>query len=286
MKILFVLLDLAPENKDGGMYGNLAEEFHQNGHDVTIIAPDVDHAKSFCSTERGMRVVRVASRETQGVSSMYQKGVALATLPYYFKKGYKKFLARESFDWVVMPTPPITLSGFVKYVKKRTGANFYLILRDIHPQSVWSIGLLHNRIEYLFLDRKARTGYKTADLIGCMSQGNNNFIKDQYPGMKMGEGVLLYNWVTEPPKSEPDPTLRTRLGLDGKFVALFGGNLGKGQRIENIAYLANHYMNKTDIVFLIIAKGVEKERLQKIAEEKKLSNIRFMTLCPRKITLI
>lgn len=277
-----MLLDLAPENKDGGMYGNLAEEFHQNGHDVTIIAPDVDHAKSFCSTERGMRVVRVASRETQGVSSMYQKGIALATLPYYFKKGYKKFLARESFDWVVMPTPPITLSGFVKYVKKRTGAKFYLILRDIHPQSVWSIGLLHNRIEYLFLDRKARTGYKTADLIGCMSQGNIDYIKDQYPGMKMGEGVLLYNWVTEPPKSEPDPTLRTRLGLDGKFVALFGGNLGKGQRIENIAYLANHYMNKTDIVFLIIAKGVEKDRLQKIAEEKKLSNIRFMDFMPQK----
>lgn len=277
-----MLLDLAPENKDGGMYGNLAEEFHQNGHDVTIIAPDVDHAKSFCSTERGMRVVRVASRETQGVSSMYQKGVALATLPYYFKKGYKKFLARESFDWVVMPTPPITLSGFVKYVKKRTGAKFYLILRDIHPQSVWSIGLLHNRIEYLFLDRKARTGYKTADLIGCMSQGNIDFIKDQYPGMKMGEGVLLYNWVTEPPKSEPDPTLRTRLGLDGKFVALFGGNLGKGQRIENIAYLAEYYIDKTDIVFLIIAKGVEKDKLHQIADEKKLNNIRFMNFMPQK----
>jgi glycosyltransferase involved in cell wall biosynthesis len=181
-----------------------------------------------------------------------------------------------------MPTPPITLSGFVKYVKKRTGAKFYLILRDIHPQSVWSIGLLHNRIEYLFLDRKARTGYKTADLIGCMSQGNIDFIKDQYPGMKMGEGVLLYNWVTEPPKSEPDPTLRTRLGLDGKFVALFGGNLGKGQRIENIAYLAEYYIDKTDIVFLIIAKGVEKDKLHQIADEKKLNNIRFMNFMPQK----
>lgn len=282
MKILFVLLELAPENKDGGMYGNLAEEFHQNGHDVTIIAPDVNHAKAFCGKERGMRVVRVASRETQGVSSMYQKGVALATLPYYFKKGYKKFLASESFDWVVMPTPPITLSGFVKYVKKRTGAKFYLILRDIHPQSVWSIGLLHNRIEYFFLDRKARTGYKTADLIGCMSQGNIDFIKGQYPGMKMGKGVLLYNWVTEPPKTEPDPTLRTRLGLDGKFVALFGGNLGKGQRIENIAYLAEYYIDKTDIVFLIIAKGVEKDKLHQIADEKKLNNIRFMDFMPQK----
>lgn len=282
MKILFVLLELAAENKDGGMYGNLAEQFQNNGHEVTIIAPDIEHAKAYMKEERGMRVIRVASKETQGVSSMYKKGVALATLPYYYKKAYNKYIAGEAFDWIVMPTPPITLSGFVKYVKQRTGAKFYLILRDIHPQSVWSIGLLHNRVEYWFLDRKARTGYQTADLIGCMSQGNIDFIKDQYPGMKMGKGVLLYNWVTEPPKSEPDPTLRPRLGLDGKFVALFGGNLGKGQRIENIAYLADHYIDKTDIVFLIIAKGVEKDRLQQIAEEEKLTNIRFMDFMPQK----
>ena len=281
MKILFVLLGLSPENKDGGMYRNLARQFQKNGHEVTIIAPDVNHAKTYVATETGMRVVRVASKETQGVASMYKKGIALASLPHYFKRAYKKYLTGEIFDWIVMPTPPITLSGFVKYVKQRTGAKFYMILRDIHPQSVWSIGLLHNKIEYKFLDRKARIGYQTADLIGCMSQGNIDFIKAQYPGMEMGDGVLLYNWVMEPSQSEPDPTLRPRLGLDGKFVALFGGSLGKGQRIENIAYLAEHYLCKEDIVFLIIAKGVEKERLQRIAEAKQLKNIRFMGYMPQ-----
>ena len=281
MKILFVLLGMASADKAGGMYESLAEQFQMNGHEVTIIAPDVNHTNTFCGTEREMRVVRVASKETQGVTSMYKKGVALATLSHYFKKGYKKYLAGEKFDWIVMPTPPITLSGFVKFVKQRTGAKFYLILRDIHPQSVWSIGLLHNKIEYIFLDNKARIGYQTADLIGCMSQGNIDFIKAQYPDMKMGEGVLLYNWVTEPPQTEPDPSLLPRLGLDGKFVALFGGNLGKGQRIENIVYLAEHYLEKTDIVFLIIAKGVEKDRLQRIAEEKQLANIRFMDFMPQ-----
>lgn len=282
MRILFVLLELPAENKDGGMYGNLAEHFHKNGHDVTIIAPDVEHSNAYMKEERGMKVVRVASKETQGVASMLKKGIALATLPHYFKKAYKKHLSDERFDWIVMPTPPITLSGFVKFVKKRTGAKFYLILRDIHPQSVWSIGLLHNKLEYHFLDKKAKIGYQTADLIGCMSQGNIDFIHEQYPGMKIGNGVLLYNWVTEPPHTEPDPTLRPRLGLDGKFVALFGGNLGKGQRIENIAYLAEHYLDRDDIVFLIIAKGVEKDRLQQIAEEKQLSNIRFLDFMPQK----
>ena len=228
MKILFVLLSLPTEGKDGGMYGCLAECFQQRGHKVTVIAPDVNHSSTYCVNERGMRVVRVGSKGTQGVANMYKKGIALATLSYYFKKGFKKYLADERFDWIVMPTPPITLSSFVKFAKKKTGAKFYLILRDIHPQSAWSIGLLHNKLEYVFLDKKARVGYQTADIIGCMSQGNIDFIKNQYPGMKMGKSVLLYNWVAEPPQAEPDPTLKPRLGLDGKFIALFGGNLPSG----------------------------------------------------------
>lgn len=281
MKVLFLLLNLKAEGNGDGMYSSLAEVFHRNGHNVTIMAPDEEHSKTFLNTERGMRVLRVGSKETQGVPNMIKKGIALAMLSWYFKWAYKKHLANEKFDWVLMPTPPITLSGFAEYVKQKSGAKFYLILRDIHPQSVWSIGLLHNKLEYNFLDSKAKKGYQSADLIGCMSQCNMNFIKNQYPGMKMGIPVLLYNWVKAPAETEADPTLKSRLGLDGKFVALFGGNLGKGQRIENIAFLADHYIENKDIVFLIIAKGVEKNRLQKIAKEKSLTNIRFMDYMPQ-----
>lgn len=275
------MLGLPQEGIEGDMYGALAEKFYQDGHDVTIMAPDVKHTKTFFGIEHGMRVLRVGSKKTQGVANMFKKGIALATLPIYYKSAYRKHLSKEKFDWILMPTPPITLSAFANYVKKKSGAKFYLILRDIHPQSIWSIGLLHNKIEYLFLDKKAKTGYKTANLIGCMSQGNIDFIKRQYPNMQMGKLVLLYNWVTQPKQTAIDSTLKKRLGLEGKFVALFGGNLGKGQRIENIVFLAEHYIDNNDIVFLIIAKGVEKDRLQMIAEKESLTNIRFMDYMPQ-----
>lgn len=281
MKILFLMLGLSPEGKSGGMYADLAGEFANNGHDVTIMAPDVNHKACFMGEERGMRVVRVASKETQGVPNMVKKGVALATLEYYFKRGYKKFLKDELFDWILMPTPPITLSGFAAYVKRRTRAKFYLILRDIHPQSVWSIGLLHNKLEYWFLDRKARKGYQSADLIGCMSQGNIDFIYQQYPDMNMGKGVILYNWVMQSSVLNKDTSVRSKYGLEGKYVALFGGNLGRGQMIENIVFLAEHYKENDNIVFLIIAKGVEKDRLVKLTEDKRLNNLKFVDFMPQ-----
>lgn len=281
MKILFLLLEMADEVKSGGMYVDLAEQFKNHGNKITIMAPDNNHAKCFECQERGMRVIRVNSKPTQGVSNMINKGIALATLGFYFKKAYNRYLRNDSFDWIIMPTPPITLSPLAKYIKNRTGAKFYLILRDIHPQSVWSIGLIRHKWMYNYLNLKAKSGYKTADIIGCMSQGNIDFIELQYPGMKMGLGKLLYNWVSEPPISKPDNSIRERWGIKEKFVALFGGNLGKGQKIENIAWLAEHYIDKEDIVFLIITKGVEKDRLQSIAKEKNLSNILFLDFMPQ-----
>jgi glycosyltransferase involved in cell wall biosynthesis len=280
MKILFLLLQLSDEGKGSGMYLNLATEFRDNGHDVTLMAPDNAHSSCYERVENGMRVVRVNSKATQGVPNMIKKGIGLATLGYYFKKAYKRYIKNENFDWIFMPTPPITLSLLASYIKNRTGAKFYLILRDIHPQSTWSIGLLKYRWMYWYLDKKARVGYEAADLIGCMSQGNIDFVAQQYPSLDKRKLVLLYNWLKKG-ESHGDGPIRPRYGLEGKTIALFGGTIGKGQRIENIVYLAEHYKAKPEVVFLVIGKGVEKDRLKSIVEEKKLSNVRIMDFMPQ-----
>lgn len=281
MKILFIMLQLSEENKGEGMYANLAEQFKQNGHDLTIMAPDNEHERSYIRQERGMRVLRVDSKATQGVPSMVKKGIALATLPRHYKKAFNKFLGKEQFDWIIMPTPPITLSGFVKYVKKKTGAKFYLILRDIHPQSIWSIGLIRYRWMYNYLDKKAWIGYDAADLIGCTSQGNIDLIVKDYPGLDKNKCVLLYNWLKSNGDTSTDNEIRQKFGLQDKYVVLFGGTIGKGQRIENIVFLAEHYQKNDDIVFMIVGKGVEKDRLEHIAKEKNLSNMRFVDFMPQ-----
>lgn len=282
MKILFILLTLNEESKGGGMYLDLVKEFQNQGHELTLMAPDNEHGNTYQREEYGMKVVRVGSKATQGVASMIQKGIALALLPRYYKKAYKKYLRNEYFDWVVMPTPPITLSRFIGYVKKQAGPKFYLILRDIHPQSVWSIGLLKHKWMYNYLDRKARYGYDQADVIGCMSQGNIDFIASQYPNLNRSKLKLLYNWLAESKKTLDDgENVRKKFNLEGKFVSLFGGTIGKGQRIENIVFLADHYKKNEDIVFVIIGKGVEKDRLMHIAKEQQLSNIRFIDFMPQ-----
>ena len=280
MRILFTLLRLAKDLKSSGMYMDLAREFLKKGHKVTIIC-GTDEPTSF-KEEFGMRVLRVKSRPVLYVSNMIKKGIGMATLPCYYKRAYNEYLKEEKFDWIIMPTPPITLIDFVKKVKKKTGAKFYMILRDIHPQSSASLGEIKRQwmIDYLY--RRSDLGYRLADVVGCMSQANIDFIKKEHQIPSSTKCRVLYNWMNYQPYVEEDYSdLREKYNLKDKFLVLFGGNIGQGQRVENIADLAQHYLSDKSIVFVIIGKGIKKDYLQQLSKAQGLDNILFLNYMPR-----
>lgn len=280
MRILFVLLSLPKDIKSSNMYLDLALEFVKNGHSVSVIA-GTGETTSFAE-EFGMNVLRVKSKPILYVKNMIKKGIGMATLPYFFIRAYNQYLAGERFDWIVMPTPPITLIDFVKRVKVKTGAKFYMILRDIHPQSSASLGEIKRSwmIDYLY--RRSDLGYRIADVIGCMSQANIDFIQKEHQIPTSTSCRVLYNWMNFSPYIEEDfSDLREKYNLKGKFLVLFGGNIGQGQRVENIADLAKHYLLNDNIVFVIIGKGIKKDYLQQLAKDNDLTNILFLDYMPR-----
>jgi len=180
-----------------------------------------------------------------------------------------------------MPTPPITLIDFAKYVKKKTSGKLYLILRDIHPQSSRSIGMCDNELIYKFLDIKAQRAYKEADYIGCMSQGNIEFVSKIAPKINKDKIVLLPNWQKYEPYTRPMDGIREKYGLKDKFVAIFGGTIGVGQELDNIITLAQYYEKDNNIVFLIVGKGIRKQTLIDKVNKFNLKNVKFVDFLPR-----
>ena len=280
MKVLFLLLSMPDDIAASDMYIDLFGEFKDNGHEVTVMAPS-NVNKTLLTQERGVEVLRVKAQQTQYVTNMLKKGIALALLPFFYKRAYKKYLYNRDFDWIFMPTPPITLVDFVSYLKKHTNAGFYLILRDIHPQSVASIGVVKNRLMYNYIEKRARRGYETADYIGCMSQGNIKFIMNNYPNLRTEKLVLLMNWQKDEGYTPAIIDIRKKYNLEDKTLVLFGGNIGLGQRVENIFTLAKEFSNDNKIVFLIVGKGVKKQNLKNLVYSEKLENVLFIDFLPR-----
>lgn len=281
MKVLFLMLNLPADLNSSNLYLDLAIEFAAKKHDVFVIAPAIGKQKTGLYNERCLKVLRVRALKQSGIKSILKKGLAQLLLPYQFKAAYNKYLKDQKIDLILMPTPPITLTKLVIYIKKRTNAIFYLMLRDIYPQSADDIGLIRFKFIYYYLRKLEMLTYKNADIIGCMSQGNTDYIQKHNPYIDFSKLVLLPNWQKEIIRDKIATDVRKKYNLEGKYIVLFGGTIGYAQKVDNIVLLADYYKYDVNIVFLVIGNGVKKQYLQAEVAAKQLNNVRFMDGLPR-----
>ena len=301
MKIIFVSIGMPDlSTTQGEMYADLLRELNNKNHSITVMAPSNGDVMTGLYQEGTFRVLRVKVGQFRGNIPFYKKGLRILQLSYKYKKAYKRYLKNEEFDVVMMATPPSTLVDVVDLIKRKSRAKFYLILRDIHPESlnrtVISKDILErkdvydeckkpfkvNHLVWKLLYVRSQQLYKITDWVGCMSPGNQVYLDSIAPPSANRRSVVLPNWCKEVELPPLDcNSIKEKYGLGGKFVAIFGGVIGPAQGVWNIATLAKHYVDNPEIVFLIVGRGYKKELLEKWAKEDKLNNIKFMEFMPK-----
>lgn len=278
-KIVFLALRYSNATSEPGMYPDLMATFLKNGHEVLVVAPTLNEKDMISlNKEAGVNVLRVPTLKLFG-GGLIQKGISNVLLPYQYKRALKKSQIDLDFDLIIMPTPPITMISVARWLKKRSRAKLYLILRDIFPQNGVDLKMMSkNGLPYRYFRHLEKKLYRQSDSIGCMSPANVNFVKRHNDYLDFSKLHLLPNWekLNEPVEVEEETALRKRYGLSGKFVAIHAGNVGLPQQLENIIELAEMVKNFKDIVFLIIGWGTEKEKIMALARKKNLKNVIFL----------
>ncbi|MBA6314716.1 glycosyltransferase family 4 protein [Cellulophaga baltica] len=274
-KIIFLALGFPDVAKYTNLYTDLIHEFHQNGHDVLVLAPAENSKDTGLRLEGGVSVLRVATLPLFNVGTL-KKGLANLLLSWQYKKALKKNKITLDFDLILMPTPPITLTPTAKWVKNKSGAKLYLILRDIFPQNAVDLKMMDgNGAIHTFFRKKEKELYNVADYMGCMSPANINYIKKHNTDVAPSKLHLLPNWENLPNYKEgkSSEALLNKYKLKDKFIVIFGGNIGKPQKMENIILLAKECQDFSEIVFFIIGTGTEKQKLTNLVQEEKLANV-------------
>nr|WP_299172547.1 glycosyltransferase family 4 protein [uncultured Allomuricauda sp.] len=278
MKVVFLALSFPLKRESGHFYMALMDRFHAEGHDVTIIAPDREGTVPGLHLENNFKVLRVKTLPQFGVNFI-RKGIANFLLPYQYKRAFKALENDLKFDLIFMPTPPITLCNLANWLKKKSNGKIYLILRDIFPQNAVDLGIMKkNGPFYHFFRRQERMLYKISDGIGCMSPGNIEYIKKHNPEVDSGKLHLLPNWSDVQPVAMSDEEINEiteQVGIKDKFVIVFGGNIGRPQKMENIVELAIACEDMEDILFLIFGYGAEYENLVEYAKRRGTKNVKF-----------
>jgi len=283
MNILFLMIAFPDIKKVSNFYSDLPEKFKEKKHNVWVanLLEKKYNKATYLEEVKGINILWVRVGDWFNTNSVIKKGLTTITIANCFKRSLKKYSDKIKFDLVIYFTPPTTFVSVVQYIKKRDNSKSYLLLRDIFPQNVRDLGLLNNQLLFNFFRRKEKQVYDISDYIGCLSEGNVKYIL-KHNNVDENKLEVLYNWGEINHNTEVITTdCKKKYGLENKFVAVFGGNIGLPQELEFLLELAKEYKVRNDIVFLIIGRGAEKQRIINIVKNEKLSNVIIKNLLPR-----
>jgi glycosyltransferase involved in cell wall biosynthesis len=283
MNVLFLMISFPDIRKNYNLYSLLAEEFYKNGHNIWVatLLENKYNKETYYEEVNGLNILHVRAGNWFNTNSVIEKGITTITIANYFKKEINKHFADIKYDLVIYPTPPITFAPVVKYIKNRDQCKSYLILRDIFPQNMRDLGLMNNGLLFSYFRKKEQQLYDISDYIGCMSEGNIEYVL-KHNKIDEEKIEILYNWGKDNQTGASNKlNMREKLNLNGKFIAVFGGNIGLPQELEFLLELAKEYQIDKNIVFLIIGKGAQKHRIAKMVKNENISNVIMKDHMPR-----
>jgi len=283
MNILYITPVFPRENEGDNIYTDLALKLAES-HNVTIVVSEEKRKikDTMIANERGIKVLRVKTGNLYNVSFI-EKGITFVTMQSKMKRAINKYLKDEKFDLILFMAPPVTLGSVVKYAMRKYNAISYLMQKDIFPQNSLDLGIMSkkNPMYYYFKDKEKKM-YKNASMIGCMSQGNIDYLLQNNKFLNREKLELFPNTIALKNITESKNEIRNKYGIDDKKVlAMYGGNFGKPQGVEFIKKVLKIYKDDERVVFFFSGKGTEKDNLFNFVRENEYKNVILQDYIPR-----
>ena len=279
MNILFLTMNTFTGIEMHNIYSELMKEFIENGHRPYIVTPREkslnEHTRLYDCGDYSILKVRIGN--TSNVS-VIEKGISTVTLNGQYRRAIKKHLSGVEFGLILYSTPPITLASSIKCLKRDYQCPTYLMLKDIFPQNAVDLEMMNrNGVLHRYFRKLEIMLYQVSDMIGCMSQGNVDYVIQNNPYLDSEKVEVCPNAIS--PKEKPDrekasSVLREKYHIpDDSVVYMYGGNLGKPQGIPFLIEVLSKLHNNSCAYFFICGSGTEYELLECYLAKKHPSNV-------------
>ena len=276
MRILLLMDCYLPSTKSvATMMHDLAMEYCSQGHEVVILTPSSNiHEPIEISQEDKLTVVRVRSGKIKDVHN-FIRAINERSLSSRLWRKAKPYLISHPCDLIIYYSPSIFFGKLVAKLKKIWRVPAYLVLRDIFPQWVLDAKIIKKDLVYRYFHRKEKQSYRAADVIGVQSPANLEYFRDK-PWAKNYKLEVLYNWF-DPKNIKAEKThYRRELGLEDKFIFVYGGNIGSAQGIDNLLKFCEGMKDELRAHIIIVGNGSEFNRVKKHIQVAKLTNTTLM----------
>ncbi|MDN8599587.1 colanic acid biosynthesis fucosyltransferase WcaI [Citrobacter sp. S2-9] len=294
MRILVYGINYSPELTGIGKYtGEMVEWMAREGHEVRVItAPPY-----YPQWKVGERYSSWRYRREEGDATVWRCPLYVPAQPSTLKRllhlgsfalsSFFPLLAQRRWkpDRIIGVVPTLFCTPGMRLLAKLSGARTLLHIQDYEVDAMLGLGLAGKgkrgkvaRLATAF----ERSGLHHVDNVSTISRSMMN--KAQEKGVAAEKIIFFPNWSEVARfRDVSDDDVRTlraqlELPLDRKII-LYSGNIGEKQGLENVIAAAEQLCEQP-LLFAIVGQGGGKARLEKMARERGLENIKFFPLQP------
>jgi len=278
---------VGPNEPGGTRHYEFARHCVAQGHEFTIIASNLSYLtgqetiqKSGLVGEQHLDGVKV--RRAYTYPSLHRSFIwrVFSFLSFMVTSVATTFRS-SNIDLVMGTSPPIFQAVSAWVTSKLRRRPFLLEIRDLWPEFAIGMGVLRNPILIWLSHLLERFLYAQATHILVNSPAYRDYLVQK--GVSPDKITLIPNGVDT---SMFDPSargngLRSSLGGASKFLVTYAGALGLANDIQTVLRAAALLQNDTNIHFLLLGDGKERQKLENMANEFGLNNVTFAGAIPK-----
>jgi colanic acid biosynthesis glycosyl transferase WcaI len=290
MRVLVVGTNYVPERTGMAPFSTgLCEHFAGQGHDVQVITTFPYYPEwrvwdgyrgKLTQKENinGVKVRRVWHYVPSRASNLLQRLVHDVSFAIHV---FFAALFMSKFDIVccVCPPPTLALTGYLLSIFRRQP--YMILLTDLASDAALATGIMREGFAVRMARNLEGFLYRHALNVVCICQG---FVeKLSARGVDPDSLVLIPLWGNTDSVYPIEGATKFREANNFKaddFLAMYTGNIGKKQDLMNVVRAAELSKHLTDLTWVLIGQGEERNLIDEAIRQRGLTNIRLLPLQP------
>ncbi len=194
-------------------------------------------------------------------------------------------------DAVLAMSPPLTLGTAGWLAARRWRVPFVFNIQDVFPDVAVELGAITNKAVIRVASWLERWSYRRADAVTVLSDDlRDNLVAkiegtvpDAHDRIRVIPNFVDTVRITpaEPEGTPGGGAYRRELGLEGRQLVMYAGNVGFSQSLDLVLAAAGELSGRPDVAFVINGGGSAKLDLRQRVADAGLGNVHFVDFQPK-----
>ncbi|MEZ5290847.1 MAG: glycosyltransferase family 4 protein [Vicinamibacterales bacterium] len=269
--------------------GDLADDLARRGHDVTVLTTTPHYNRDADAEARQPRRPwwgRLVQRsEFRGLPVLHtwmpakSASVPMRLLAWSLFHALSVVVgvaAIRRVDVILVPSPPLTMGVAAWLLGRWHRAPFVYNVQELYPDIAINLGAVRHPVAIRLLFGLERFVYARASAITVIAERMRRRLLDK--GVAPDKVSVIPNFVdTSDLRAVPAPNgFSAELGLDGRFVVCYAGNLGPAQGLDTLLDAAARLQDDPRIAVVLVGGGTHWHHLARRIRDERLANVHLV----------